>query len=361
MERQAEMQRIRTLLQQMKETPAPTPEMTGFFAGKTVLITGGGGSIGGALCRRLAGCGIKKLILFDMYENNAYLLERELAMLAPKLQTAVEIGSICDRRRLDELFRRHKPQIVCHAAAHKHVPLMENAPGEAIRNNIFGTKTVLDAAEGCQSFLLVSTDKAVAPSSIMGCSKRLAELVVLGSEGKSRRTAVRFGNVLDSAGSILPLFRQQIAMGGPVTITGREMRRYFMSLPQAAGLVLSALTKSVGGDLFMLEMGEQLSIDLLARTLIEEQGLRPDKDIAIQYLPPRSGEKLSEELSEPDEDFQPAGEGLWRCAEPVKKIDTEKILAELQKIAEEPAAEAAAALRRFTHEQSDKALGKKED
>ncbi len=359
MERQAEMQRIKALLRQMGETPVPTPEMAGFFAGKTVLITGGGGSIGGALCRRLAKCGIKKLVLFDMYENNAYLLEKELALIAPELPTAVEIGSVCDCKRIDETFCRHQPEIVCHAAAHKHVPLMESSPGEAIRNNIFGAKTVLDAAEKCSHFLLISTDKAVAPSSIMGCSKRLAELVVLGSRGNNRRTAVRFGNVLDSAGSILPLFRQQIALGGPVTITGKEMRRYFMSLPQAAGLVLSALIKSAGGDLFMLEMGEQLSIDLLARALIEGQGLVPDQDIAIRYLPPRPGEKLLEQLSEPDEDFQPIGEGLWRCGGLIGELDLEGMLSELQKIADMPAEKAAAALRQFTKEQSAAALGKK--
>lgn len=345
-----EQEKIARALERLDEVKTPTPLMEQFFRGKTLLITGGGGSVGGALCRQLALCRPEKIVLLDMYENNAYLLIHELKQRFPELKLALEIGSVCDRSRMDEVLARYRPQIICHAAAHKHVPLMEESPGEAIRNNVFGTHTVLQAAEkaGVSRFLLISTDKAVDPSSVMGCSKRMAELITLCHQGQLCCCAVRFGNVLNSAGSVIPLFRQQIALGGPVTITGREMRRFFMSLGEAAQLVLTALAMAKGGEIFMLDMGEQLSIDLLARALIRQQGLVPERDIEIRYLDPRPGEKLMEQLAEDGEDFVPAGDWLRCCAHPPRPQSGEDLLTPLREIAALPPVRAGAELRRFT-------------
>ena len=358
MNTQLEQQKIEQALQQLGEIKAPTPAMENFFKGKTLLITGGGGSVGGALCRQLALCKPKKIVLVDMYENNAYLLAHELRQRFPGFPVSIEIGSVCDKERMQEIVKKHSPQIICHAAAHKHVPLMEEAPGEAIRNNVFGTYTVLEAASevGVSRFLLISTDKAVDPSSIMGCTKRLAELVTLCHKGSIRCTAVRFGNVLNSAGSVIPLFRQQIALGGPVTITGKEMRRFFMSLGEAAQLVLTALSQADGGDIFMLDMGEQLSIDLLARALIREQGLVPERDIEIAYLDPRPGEKLEEQLAEDGEEFIPVGNRLRCCKHPLKPLDASALLEPLKKIAALPDDQAKEELFKFTRRWSKKGV-----
>lgn len=350
MDMQRDKQRIAQALRQLEEVWTPTPAMEEFFGDKSVLITGGGGSVGGALCRQLALCHPSRIVLLDIYENNAYLLVHELKQRHPGLSVALEIGSICDQRRIEEVMARWKPDILCHAAAHKHVPMMEEAPVEAIQNNVFGTYTVLQAASqaGTSHFLLISTDKAVQPTSIMGCTKRMAELITLCQAGETRCTAVRFGNVLNSAGSIIPLFRQQIALGGPVTVTGREMRRYFMSLGEAAQLVLTALCRAKGGDIFMLDMGEQLSIDLLARALIEQQGLTPDKDIEIRYLPPRPGEKLKEQLAGDGEAFETVGERLRRCAHPAKPRDAWELLDPLREMITLPPKQAAEQLRQLT-------------
>lgn len=356
---QTEKERIAQALKRLEEVPAPTPAMEDFFRGKSVLITGGGGSVGGALCRQLALCRPSRIILLDIYENNAYLLAHELRQRYPELDVSLEIGSVCDQRRVEEVLDRWKPQIVCHAAAHKHVPMMEAAPAEAIRNNVLGTSTVLQAAcrTGAAHFLLISTDKAVEPTSIMGCTKRLAELLTLCASGETRCTAVRFGNVLNSAGSIIPLFRQQIALGGPVTVTGREMRRYFMSLGEAAQLVLLALCQAEGGDIFMLEMGEQLSIDLLARALIEEQGLTPERDMEIRYLPPRPGEKLKEQLAGEGEEFVEVGSRLRRCVHPLRPQSPQEVLAPLREIMDLSPEETARRLRQLTWRWSPRPAG----
>lgn len=353
-----EQEKIEQALLHLGEIKAPTSAMEEFFHGKTLLITGGGGSVGGALCRQLALCQPRKIVLVDMYENNAYLLAHELRQRFPGFPVTIEIGSVCDAERMREIFMKHRPQVVCHAAAHKHVPLMEEAPGEAIRNNVFGTYTALNAASeaGVERFLLISTDKAVDPSSIMGCTKRLAELVTLCHKGSTRCTAVRFGNVLNSAGSVIPLFRQQIALGGPVTITGKEMRRFFMSLGEAAQLVLTALSQADGGDIFMLDMGEQLSIDLLARALIREQGLVPERDIEIAYLEPRPGEKMEEQLSEDGEEFLPAGSRLRCCKHPLKPMDASALLEPLREIMVMSDDKAKEALFEFTRRWSNKGV-----
>lgn len=280
-----------------------------YLKGKTVLVTGGGGSIGSELCRQIGRFEPARLVIFDVYENSAYDLSLELSRLYPALDCSVEIGSVRDEKRLDELFAQFKPGIVFHAAAHKHVPLMENNPAEAVKNNVFGTCNTAQAAlnHGTERFILISTDKAVNPSSVMGASKRMAEYVVqyFNSFGKTRYAAVRFGNVLGSNGSVIPLFRKQIEEGGPLTVTHKDITRYFMTIPEAARLVLQAGIFAKGGEIFILDMGDPVRIDDIARTLIRLSGYRPDVDIRIEYSGLRPGEKLYEELfldeEQPDE------------------------------------------------------------
>ena len=276
-----------------------------YFTGKRVLVTGGGGSIGSELCRQIAALKPKQLIIFDIYENNAYAIQQELAHTHPELDLAVLIGSVRDRARVDDLFRTYRPEIVCHAAAHKHVPLMEGSPNEAIKNNVFGTLHTAQAADayGAETFVLISTDKAVNPTNIMGASKRLCEMIVqvMGKHSKTKYTAVRFGNVLGSNGSVIPLFKKQIAYGGPVTVTHKDIIRYFMTISEAVSLVLQACVYAEGGEVFVLNMGEPVRIDDLARNMIRLSGLEPDVDIAIQYTGLRPGEKLFEELLMQDE------------------------------------------------------------
>jgi FlaA1/EpsC-like NDP-sugar epimerase len=280
-----------------------------YLKGKTVLVTGGGGSIGSELCRQIGRFEPSQLVIFDVYENSAYDLSLELSRLYPKLNSVVEIGSVRDEKRLDELFAQYKPEIVFHAAAHKHVPLMENNPAEAVKNNVFGTYNTAQAAlnHGTGRFILISTDKAVNPTSVMGASKRMAEYVIqyLNSFGKTRYAAVRFGNVLGSNGSVIPLFRKQIEAGGPLTVTHKDITRYFMTIPEAARLVLQAGIFAKGGEIFILDMGDPVRIDDVARTLIRLSGYRPDIDIHIEYSGLRPGEKLYEELfldeEKPDE------------------------------------------------------------
>ncbi len=271
-----------------------------FYSDKTVLVTGGGGSIGSELCRQIARCAPRKLVIFDIYENNAYEIEQELRMLyGNNLELSVEIGSVRDAARLDEVFDRYRPNVVFHAAAHKHVPLMEHCGAEAVKNNVLGTYYTANAAEkyGVEKFILISTDKAVNPTNIMGASKRVCEMIVQSrNQSVTSFAAVRFGNVLGSNGSVVPLFRLQIEEGGPVTITDKRIIRYFMTIPEASQLVLQAGAMAHSGELFVLDMGKPVRIYDLAVSMIRLSGLEPDKDIEIREIGLRPGEKLYEEL-----------------------------------------------------------------
>ena len=271
-----------------------------FYSGKTVLVTGGGGSIGSELSRQIAKCNPKKLIIFDIYENNAYDIQQELTRTyGSELDLCVEIGSVRDVVRLDAVFKNYRPDIVFHAAAHKHVPLMEHSGAEAIKNNVMGTYNTANMAEkyGAQKFILVSTDKAVNPTNIMGASKRLCEMVIqCRTDSKTSFAAVRFGNVLGSNGSVIPLFKRQILSGGPVTITDKRIIRYFMTIPEASQLVIQAGAKAKRGELFVLDMGKPIRIYDLAVNMIKLMGYVPGEDIEIKEIGLRPGEKLYEEL-----------------------------------------------------------------
>lgn len=372
--------------------------------GQTILVTGGGGSIGSELCRQIAGHEPGQLIIFDIYENNAYAIEQELKRKYPKLNLAVLIGSVRDSRRIDSVFKQYRPDIVYHAAAHKHVPLMETSPNEAIKNNVIGTyKTAYAALKyGAKRFVLISTDKAVNPTNIMGASKRLCEMVIQSMDAisKARRidllpllhahmsdeaythasthrhgelhrykrplvdpvesaaledepencsiriesvknkertgtqfVAVRFGNVLGSNGSVIPLFKKQIEEGGPVTVTHPDIIRYFMTIPEAVSLVLQAGTYAWGGEIFVLDMGDPVKIDTLARNLIRLSGYTPDVDIKIEYVGLRPGEKLYEEKLMAEEGMLKTDNELIHIGKPIP-FDTEKFLQQLQKLAE---------------------------
>ena len=277
-----------------------TKEISGYLAGKTILVTGGGGTIGSELCRQIACFHPKKLLVLEIYENNAYLLLNELKRRFPWLDMEVIIGSVRDRARLEHVFGCYRPDVVFHAAAHKHVPLMELSPGEAVKNNVFGT---LNVAQVCDEFhvkrmVLISTDKAVNPTSIMGATKRICELIIqyYSRHSKTGFVAVRFGNVLGSSGSVIPIFKRQIADGGPVTVTDPEIVRYFMTIPEAARLVIQAGGMAKGGEIFVLDMGEPVKIVDLARNLIRLSGYEPDVDIKIKFTGLRPGEKLYEEM-----------------------------------------------------------------
>lgn len=271
-----------------------------YLHNKTVLVTGGGGSIGSELCRQIAKFKPKQLLIFDIYENNAYDLQNELRYSNPELNLKVLIASVRDVRRLEKVFDEFRPDVVFHAAAHKHVPLMEDNPSEAIKNNVFGTLNVAQCADkyGTKRFVMISTDKAVNPTNIMGASKRACEMVVQAMDkiSKTEFVAVRFGNVLGSNGSVIPLFKKQIAKGGPVTLTHRDITRFFMTIPEAAQLVLQAGAYAEGGEIFVLDMGKPVKIYDLACDLIRLSGFEPDKDIKIEVTGLRPGEKLYEEL-----------------------------------------------------------------
>jgi FlaA1/EpsC-like NDP-sugar epimerase len=281
--------------------------VSGFLERRTLLITGGGGSIGSELARQVLRFGPAKLILFEHDENALFHIERELRQMYGDANIVPVIGDICDAGRVEQIFKRYRPEVVFHAAAHKHVPMMEANACEAIKNNVFGTLVVADAARahGADAFVMISTDKAVNPTSVMGATKRVAEMVLQSRSDQegTRLVAVRFGNVLGSAGSVVPLFREQIAKGGPVTVTHPEMRRYFMTIPEAAQLVLQAGAQGNGGEIFLLDMGEPVRIVDLAKDLIELSGLRPEVDIPIQFTGLRPGEKLFEELLLSDEAY----------------------------------------------------------
>ena len=270
------------------------------LSGKTALVTGGGGSIGSELCRQIAQCGPKRIVIFDIYENNAYDIQQELTReYGSLLSLSVEIGSVRDRVRLESVFKNYRPEIVFHAAAHKHVPLMEQSGCEAIKNNVFGTYNTADMAEkyGAEKFILISTDKAVNPTNIMGASKRICEMIVqCRTDSKTSFAAVRFGNVLGSNGSVIPLFKRQIANGGPVTITDKRIIRYFMTIPEASSLVMQAGAMAKKGELFVLDMGKPVRIYELAKNMITLSGFEPEVDIKIEEIGLRPGEKLYEEL-----------------------------------------------------------------
>jgi len=280
-------------------------EIAGYLKGETVLVTGAGGSIGSELCRQVAGFSLKKLVLLDHGENGIHDVWLELKERHPEAPLTAEIADIRDRPRIDYVFQKHRPAVVFHAAAHKHVPLMERHPDEAVKTNVFGARNLAEAADraGVKVFVMISTDKAVNPSSVMGATKRMAELLVqqLDRLSETRFCAVRFGNVLGSNGSVVPIFERQIKNGGPVTITHPEMKRYFMTISEAVSLVIQAGAMAEGGEIFILDMGQPVKIVDLARDLIRLSGLDPDKDMAIKFTGIRPGEKLSEELLTPSE------------------------------------------------------------
>ncbi len=337
-----------------------------YISGKTILVTGGGGSIGSELCRQVAGQNPGHLIILDVYENNAYDIEQELKENYPDLHLTVLIGSVRDSRRLNSIFAQYRPQIVYHAAAHKHVPLMETSPCESIKNNVIGTYKTAYAAMvyGCERFVLISTDKAVNPTNIMGASKRLCEMVIqsfdraikdkkvdqmpmlfthsvdemsdlptITGDGqyKTEFVAVRFGNVLGSNGSVIPLFKKQIAKGGPVKVTHPEIIRYFMTIPEAVSLVMQAGTYAAGGEIFVLDMGVPVKIDELARNLIKLSGYEPDVDIMVVYTGLRPGEKLYEEKLMAEEGLQRTENDLIHIGNPIP-FDTQAFLRDLQEL-----------------------------
>ena len=272
-----------------------------FLRGKRVMVTGGGGSIGSELCRQIASCEPKELLLVDIYENSAYAIQQELRRkYGDKLDLQVQIASVRDSKKMDALFEHYRPEIVFHAAAHKHVPLMEDSPEEAVKNNVFGTFNVASSADryGAERFVLISTDKAVNPTNVMGATKRVCEMIVqaMAQRSKTRFAAVRFGNVLGSNGSVIPLFKEQIACGGPVTVTHPDIVRYFMTISEAVSLVLEAGSMATGGEIFVLDMGKPMRILDLAENLIKLSGFIPYKDIQIVFTGLRPGEKLFEEL-----------------------------------------------------------------
>lgn len=296
-------------------------EIGSYISGRTVLITGGGGSIGSELARQVAFYEPKQLIIFDIYENNAYDIQQELKWNYPELNLIVLIGSVRDRKRINQVMEQYKPDIVYHAAAHKHVPLMEASPNEAIKNNVLGTyETAMAASEaGVKRFVLISTDKAVNPTNIMGASKRLCEMIVQAVDRKSSTefVAVRFGNVLGSNGSVIPLFKRQIEAGGPVTVTHPDIIRYFMTIPEAVSLVLQAGSYAGRGEIFVLDMGQPVKIDDLARNLILLSGHIPDGDIKIEYTGLRPGEKLYEELLMEEEGLRQTENELIYIGQPI--------------------------------------------
>ena len=274
-------------------------EIMGYIEGKTVLVTGGGGSIGSELCRQIAEHNPKELIILDIYENNAYDIQQELVRKLPNLKLTVLIASVRDASKIDKVFSEYKPQIVFHAAAHKHVPLMETSPNEAVKNNVGGTYNVAQSAgkHGAERFILISTDKAVNPTNIMGATKRICEMIIQTMDKKfdTDYVAVRFGNVLGSNGSVIPLFKRQIEEGGPVTVTHKDIVRYFMTIPEAVSLVLQAGAYAKGGEIFVLDMGEQVRIYDLAINMIKLSGFEPFKEIDVKVTGLRPGEKLYEE------------------------------------------------------------------
>ena len=317
-------------------------EIFDYIHGKVVMVTGGGGSIGSELCRQIASAKPERLVIFEIYENNAYDIQMELRRKYPELDLQVLIGSVRNTNRVDYVVGKYKPDLVFHAAAHKHVPLMEDSPNEAIKNNVFGTYKMAKAAAkyGVKRFVLISTDKAVNPTNIMGASKRLCEMVVqmMNRESKTEFVAVRFGNVLGSNGSVIPLFKKQIEAGGPVTVTHPDIIRYFMTIPEAVSLVLQAGYYARGGEIFILDMGEPVKIDTMARNMIRLSGYEPDVDIKVEYTGLRPGEKLYEELLMEEEGLQETSNKMIHIGKPIV-MDDEKFKEQLQRLDEASRAE----------------------
>lgn len=310
-------------------------EILGYVKGKTVLVTGGGGSIGSEICTQLAEHKVGHLIIFDIYENNAYDIQQKLKWNHPELNLTVLIGSVRNTHRINSVMQKYKPDVVFHAAAHKHVPLMEDSPNEAIKNNVFGTYKTASAAwrNQVKKFVLISTDKAVNPTNIMGASKRMCEMIVqtLNHFYATDFVAVRFGNVLGSNGSVIPLFKKQIAAGGPVTVTHPDIIRYFMTIPEAVSLVLQAGAYAKGGEIFVLDMGEPVKIADLAKNLIRLSGYKLGEDIEIEYTGLRPGEKLYEELLMDEEGLQDTENKMIHIGKPID-MDEEKFMHQLIKL-----------------------------
>ena len=298
-----------------------------YVAGRTVLVTGGGGTIGSELCRQIAEHDPKRLVIFDIYENNAYDIQNELRRKYPELDLVTLIGSVRDSKRLESVFKTYRPDIVYHAAAHKHVPLMEDSPNEAIKNNVFGTLKTAQCADkyGAKKFVLISTDKAVNPTNIMGASKRMCEMIIQSYNKRSETefVAVRFGNVLGSNGSVIPLFKKQIEAGGPVTVTDPDIIRYFMTIPEAVTLVLQAGASAKGGEIFVLDMGKPVKILTLAENLIRLSGFTPHKDIKIEFIGLRLGEKLYEEMLMAEEGLKETENKLIHIGQPIEFDENE--------------------------------------
>lgn len=307
----------------------------GYVQNKVVMVTGGGGSIGSELCRQIATHKPAKLIIVDIYENNAYDIQQELLQRHPDLPLVVLIASVRNTKRMNSIFAEYRPDIVYHAAAHKHVPLMETSPNEAIKNNVFGTwKTASAAAmNGCRKFVMISTDKAVNPTNIMGASKRICEMIIqtFNKHYETEFVAVRFGNVLGSNGSVIPLFKKQIAAGGPVTVTHPDIIRYFMTIPEAVSLVLQAGAYARGGEIFVLDMGEPVKILDLAKNLIRLSGYKVGEDIQIEFTGLRPGEKLYEELLMDEEGMQDTANKLIHIGKPIE-LDEDEFFIQLKKL-----------------------------
>ncbi len=313
-------------------------EVMGYVSGKVIMVTGGGGSIGSELCRQVASHNPKQLIIVDIYENNAYDIQQELRRKYPELNLVVLIASVRNTKRMNDIFATYRPNVVYHAAAHKHVPLMEDSPNEAIKNNVMGTyKTAQAAAKyGVERFVLISTDKAVNPTNIMGASKRMCEMVIqmMNQKSDTNFVAVRFGNVLGSNGSVIPLFKQQIAAGGPVTVTDPNIIRYFMTIPEAVSLVLQAGAYAKGGEIFVLDMGEPVKIVDLAKNLIKLSGYKVGEDIEIQFTGLRPGEKMYEELLMSEEGLQKTANKMIYIGKPID-FDVDLFEKQLHKLAED--------------------------
>lgn len=310
-------------------------EVAGYVKGKTIMVTGGGGSIGSELCRQIAKHEPKRLIIIDIYENNAYEIQQELKIKHPELDLVVLIASVRNTLRIDQIFDEYRPQIVYHAAAHKHVPLMEDSPGEAVKNNVFGTLKTARAADkyGVEKFVLVSTDKAVNPTNIMGATKRICEMIIqmMNETSKTDFVAVRFGNVLGSNGSVIPLFKKQIAMGGPVTVTDPEVIRYFMTIPEAVSLILQAGAYAKGGEIFVLDMGEPVKILELAENLIKLSGYRVGEDIDIVFTGLRPGEKMYEEMLMDEEGLRGTENSMIHIGKPLE-FDKEEFMKQIEEL-----------------------------
>lgn len=307
----------------------------GYVSGKVVMVTGGGGSIGSELCRQIAKHNPKMLIIYDIYENNAYDIQQELLRSMPELNLVTLIGSVRNTARLDDVFTKYRPELIYHAAAHKHVPLMEVSPGEAVKNNVLGTLKLVQAADkfGVSRFVMISTDKAVNPTNVMGATKRICEMIIQTYNNRSNTefVAVRFGNVLGSNGSVIPLFKKQIAEGGPVTVTHPDIIRFFMTIPEAVSLVLQAGAYAKGGEIFVLEMGEPVRILDLAENLIKLSGYVPYEDMEIKFTGLRPGEKLYEEKLMSEEGLQMTDNKLIHIGKPLE-IDEEKFLTQLESL-----------------------------